>query len=341
MTRREKLLFNLELKVTRGIEIGPLASPVVEKSDSDVLYVDHADQESLKSKYFGDPNVDVEKIVAVDATWGKQTLREALWDRGMFDYVIASHVLEHVPDVLGWLTEIGEVLRPGGQLSLAIPDKRFTFDYLRQPTRLSEVLDAYLQRNRRPSPAQIFDYNANAVELDLIAAWEGKVDESSLKHYANLRYALERSIESVRDKKYVDSHCWVFTAQSLIGLLLDLLELDLLPYRCVYLYEPERYANEMILIMERRSENTQRSKAAARATFLSQMKRLEHGEGGAAGHEIQAHIQQLEFIRQQRQQIAKTIGSLQERIASTSDRLGRLESNVRSLQSRPSFRAHH
>jgi SAM-dependent methyltransferase len=341
MTRREKLLLNLDLRTLRGIEIGPLASPVVDKRDSEVLYVDHADEESLKIKYATDPNVDVEKIVVVDATWGKRTLREALWDRGMFDYVIASHVLEHVPDMLGWLTEIAEVLRPGGQLSLAIPDKRFTFDYLRQPSRLNEVLDAYLRHNRQPTPGQIFDYNANAVELDMVAAWEGKVDESSLRHYANLRCALDRSIESVRDKKYIDSHCWVFTTESLLSLLVDLVELDLLPYRCIYFYEPERYSNEMVLIMKRHSEDTPLSKATTRVTFISQMKRLGYSQGVYSDGESRSATEKVEFIRQQQQETNKMIGSLEQRIASAYHQLDLLETNLHLVQSRRSFRDEH
>jgi SAM-dependent methyltransferase len=341
MTRREKLLCNLDLRAMRGIEIGPLANPVVDKRDSDVLYVDHADEESLKIKYATDPNVDVEKIVAVDATWGKRTLREALCDCGMFDYVIASHVLEHVPDMLGWLTEIAEVLRPGGQLSLAIPDKRFTFDYLRQPSGLNEVLDAYLRHNRQPTPGQIFDYNANAVELDLVAAWDGKIEESSLRHYANLRYALERSIESVRDKKYIDSHCWVFTTESLLSLLLDLVDLDLLPYRCVYLYEPERYSNEMVLIMERCSEHTPLSKATARITFISQMRRLGCSQGACGDGESRSAMEKMELIKQQRQEIGKIMGSLEQQISSTYRQLDRLETNLHLLESRSSSRDGH
>ena len=47
------------------------------------------------------------------------------------DFVIASHVIEYVPEMVSWLQCIGEALRPGGVLNLAIPasikiDKRLT-----------------------------------------------------------------------------------------------------------------------------------------------------------------------------------------------------------------------
>jgi SAM-dependent methyltransferase len=270
VTRREKLLSGLDVAQLRGIEIGPLASPVIRKQESEVYYVDHADQATLRAKYAHDANVDTQKIVPIDAIWGDHTLRECFPDGSLFDYVIASHVLEHVPDMLGWLREIAEILRPGGRLMLAIPDRRFTFDYLRLPTRFSEVLDAYLRGNRRPMPAQIFDFNVNAVDLNVVAAWNGGIDPASLKRFVNSRFAFDLSLAAVRDGKYIDGHCWVFTASSFATLLADAIDLDLLPYACVAMYEPERNHDEFIVILERWSEESASQKEAARASFLRQ-----------------------------------------------------------------------
>ncbi|HTE64306.1 MAG TPA: class I SAM-dependent methyltransferase [Solirubrobacteraceae bacterium] len=41
---------------------------------------------------------------------------------GEVDLVWCSEVLEHVPDTLGFLTEIRRVLRPGGRLLVTVPD---------------------------------------------------------------------------------------------------------------------------------------------------------------------------------------------------------------------------
>jgi predicted SAM-dependent methyltransferase len=251
MTRKQKLLSGIELAVARGIEIGPLASPVIRKDESEIRYVDYADQDALRRRYADDPNVDVANIVTVDAVWGERTLKECFVGEPPFDYVIASHVIEHVPDVIGWLQEITAVLRPGGLLALAIPDKRYTFDYLRQPTRTCELLDAWLRGNRRPMPAQLFDFNVNAVEVDLVAAWDGTLNVNELKHYANEQFALERAMESVHDGKYLDAHCWVFTPASLFDLLAGLMRLDLLRYRFERFFPTERYTNEFILVLKR------------------------------------------------------------------------------------------
>jgi hypothetical protein len=50
MTRQSKLLFDLDLGSMRGLEIGPLTSPLVSKSESRFFYIDHADRETLCQK---------------------------------------------------------------------------------------------------------------------------------------------------------------------------------------------------------------------------------------------------------------------------------------------------
>lgn len=306
----------MDLSRLRGIEIGPLISPLVSKQVSEVYYVDHADRETLQKKYASDPNVDTEKIVSIDAVWGERTLRECFPGREEFDYVVASHVIEHVPDMLGWLCEIAEVLRPGGRLMLAVPDRRFTFDYLRQTSRTSEVIDAYLRKIRRPMPAQLFDYNVNAVEVDMAVAWEGGLDPASLKHYVNPRYAFDRSVESVRDTRYIDAHCWVFTAGSLAALCVELVDLDLLPYRCVQFYEPERNTNEISLVLERLTGPSDYQKAEARESFMTHLRRFERLENG------------------QNQDSNRALEQARAEIAGLTSRINALESEIALLRSR-------
>ena len=130
-SRRDRILARLDLKNLNGLEIGALAAPLVLPSDGNIFFVDHCDTKTLREKYASDSSVTVEKIVEVNAVWGALSLQDCIGAVRKVDYVLASHVIEHVPDLVTWLAEIRSILRPDGTLRLAVPDRRFTFDYLR------------------------------------------------------------------------------------------------------------------------------------------------------------------------------------------------------------------
>ena len=271
--RRQRLFITPDLSTTRGIEIGPLAMPLIRKSEGDIRYVDCADQATLKAKYHDDPNVDIENIVEIDGIWGEQTLAECFAGEPPFDYVVASHVIEHVPDMIGWLQEIAEVLRPGGSLYLAVPDRRFTFDYFRRTSALAEFVGAYLCRSRRPTPAQVFDQGAYWCTIDASSAWAGPLDPRDQLSLDTLRQALQTATAVARQPQYLDVHCWVFTPRSLLETLIALVDLDLLPYRCARFRETQTGELEMALVLEKVDTNDS-TPTSVRQSFLDHLKRL-------------------------------------------------------------------
>src|SRR6202166_4185235 len=101
MDRFDRLREHIDVANGRGLEIGPLASPVVPRKLGDVYYVDHLATDDLIAKYTPDPNVDERLIVSTDFVWGANTLAEAVGSSAPFDYVVASHALAHVPGLRG------------------------------------------------------------------------------------------------------------------------------------------------------------------------------------------------------------------------------------------------
>jgi SAM-dependent methyltransferase len=238
-TRRDILLDGLDTTTLVGAEVGPLDNPLVLKDQGAVFYVDHCDTEALKARWSGHATVDA-KVLHVDAVWGAASLREALatadaadpavW--GGVDYVVASHVVEHVPDLVSWLREVGDVLRPDGSLRLAVPDKRYTFDLLRRTSHLSEVADAFIRKRRAPSGSRVLDFALNMVKVDCGKAWRGTLDMDALEFYYTREGALRLARDAEENGVYHDVHCWVFTPRSFADLMVEMARTGLLELAC-------------------------------------------------------------------------------------------------------------
>ncbi len=117
-----------------GLEIGALHAPFPLPPGATASYVDRLPVDQLRHHYpelVGEPFVEVD---IVDPTGRMAELPEASQA-----FVLAIHVLEHCEDPLGMLAAWLRVLRPGGVLLLAVPDRRFTFDRLRPATSLDHL----------------------------------------------------------------------------------------------------------------------------------------------------------------------------------------------------------
>lgn len=82
-----------------------------------------------------------------------------------FDWILASHVIEHIPDLISWFRDLGSIMSPGARLSLVIPDRRYCFDALRPPTTVGDILLAHDNRDTRPSARAVFDYFSSVVTV--------------------------------------------------------------------------------------------------------------------------------------------------------------------------------
>lgn len=237
MTRQDKLLQGIDVKGGMGLEIGPLTRPLLTRAQARVHYVDHLDTEGLKAKYAGDPNVDPTQLCPVDYVWNDRASLTEVVGETRFDYCVASHVIEHAPDVLGWLRQLGEVLKDGGALSLVIPDKRYTFDCRRLPSRPEEVLDAHLRGLRSPSPTHVLGQSLHYSETTHAEAWRGDYhDRPALSpERARGAWALARQVHD--SGEYRDVHCWVFTPLSFLDLVAVCQKVGLLPFEIAAFHE--------------------------------------------------------------------------------------------------------
>jgi SAM-dependent methyltransferase len=199
-------------KSAKGLEFGPSFNPIARKADGfNVVVVDHASQEELRQKYQGQP-VELDRIEVVDVVWRGQDLREELEQR-TFDYIIASHVIEHVPCLVSFLRLCQDLLNEEGKLFLLVPDKRYCFDVFRPLTSLGLVLDAWFEKRTRPSPSQVFDQIAYSGTCLGSPNWSADTPRSYASN-GDTAAAFDAYMAARSDDAYRDVHCWTFVPSS-------------------------------------------------------------------------------------------------------------------------------
>ncbi|TPI44875.1 class I SAM-dependent methyltransferase [Mesorhizobium sp. B2-9-1] len=220
-SNREKCLARGVLyREQKGLEIGALNFPTLPVGD--VSYVDYASTEELKKRHRDHPK-RVQRMVDVTYVWpGSGSLAAIVGDTDVFDFAIACHVIEHVPNVLGWFRGIGEVLKPGGVFNLAIPDRRYTFDIRCPLSTMGELVEADLLGYVRPSIRQMFDHTYYAKAIEPGAIWNIDVDVDATPAFSGSPapfLALQQAYEIRDNASYIDSHCWIFTPSSFLDLI--------------------------------------------------------------------------------------------------------------------------
>jgi SAM-dependent methyltransferase len=190
-----------------------------------VRYVDRMHAEDLREHY---PELNSLPLVDVDLIDNGETLHTI--PDGSLDFVIANHFLEHCEDPLRALSNFARVLRTGGVVYLAVPDKRHTFDVDRPVTTLDHVLRDHADGPEASRRAH-FEEWARLVDC---------VEDSEL----------ERHVEELMAKDY-SIHYHVWTQAELLELLASLPTRLRLPLEVEALVRNE---HEHIAILEKGTE---------------------------------------------------------------------------------------
>lgn len=178
--RRGKLLRQLS---GEGIEIGALHRPVV-APHLKIHYVDRLPYEEILKQY---PELAELTIVKPDIIADAELL-ETIPDESQ-DFIIANHVIEHMRNPIQALLNWQRVLKPGGHLFLAAPDKRCTFDRERPYTNFEHIVSDY----ENPSDARDYEaFQEFALEVSCKTFGVRPVAESEIqaKHLWDTQYSI-------------------------------------------------------------------------------------------------------------------------------------------------------
>ena len=231
MTDRRTLLLSMFDESGEGLEISPSYNPILPKASGyRVETIDYVNAAQLRHKYKDDKNVDITKIEEVDYVSDGGAIATVIGKPNHYDYILASHVIEHIPDLLGFLKQCGTLLKANGVLVLVIPDKRYCFDVLQTLTGTGAILEAHLEKRNRHTPGQLFDFIAyRAIRGNAIIWSEGCAETLSFEYDLNQAKALFDAAQTAT--VYHDIHAWRFTPSSFRLIIRDLNEIGTLDLR--------------------------------------------------------------------------------------------------------------
>jgi hypothetical protein len=228
-----------------GLEIGPSHAPICPKSAGfDVEIIDHMSQADLRTKY-AEHGVNLAAIEPVDYVWKGQSYRELTGKT--YGWIIASHVIEHTPDLIAFFNSCDEILEPDGILSLAIPDKRYCFDHMRPQSSLASVIDAHEQKRTVHSPGTVADYFMNVCALKR-GGWD-RANPETLEYVHTVEQAIS-GLNAARAGHFLDVHAWCFTPSNFRLIVEDLHRLGYIQLRECGFYDTA--GNEFFVTLSRR-----------------------------------------------------------------------------------------
>ena len=231
----------------KGIEIGPYFQPLAPKRlGYNCLAVDVCDAVTLRQRALEDPNLPdqvIDEIEEVDLLGSSSAIEELVEARdrlGTFDYIISSHSFEHLPDPVRFLQGCSKVLRPGGILSMALPDRRTCFDHFRPHSTLAELLDAYFAARDRPTLAQVFEQASLRCCFGAQQSLGFALDDDPAQivplTWLSEAFAQWQNLRAQPDV-YHDVHCWTFTPASFELIMRDLIFLKLISWNILEISE--------------------------------------------------------------------------------------------------------
>lgn len=241
----------------RGLEIAPYFNPMVDRSAHDVFYVDCIDNDEIERKAAGNPGAVGRELPRIDAVWTPgRRLAECLGKR-TFAYAVASHVMEHVPNPLGWLHEILECVEVGGRVAIVLPLRTKTMDFYRQNTTFGQVVGWWIEKPTRPTPSQVMDFLSQNFFHQGEPVVQGRMPpfDEAPRHYSD-SMSLGYAQFVWKRQHYLDVHCTTWTPESFSEVFRRLREIGLLDCDLIGPFAgfPGASDGEFVAFLEKRSD---------------------------------------------------------------------------------------
>lgn len=222
--RRRYLRSKIDLSTAKLLEIGAMDMPTFYPDEANISFLDYFSDEEFRDLASQNKiSRPVENLVHVDIV-AKEKYFAARESR-RFDVIIAAHVIEHIADPIAWLGELETLLTEGGRIFLCIPDRRYTFDYLRRESTGLDLLKSYYSDARVPDLFTIADFYFHNRRLSAADCWgdADKLQEKLSQKSYNLKSAIARAETlMISGDVHVNVHAHVFSYPTFSNLWQDL-----------------------------------------------------------------------------------------------------------------------
>ncbi len=216
----------------KGLEIGPHVHPMVRKSEGyDVSYLETRSTEQL-IQLLRSEGKDTANVEHIDYVLNRnQSLFENV-GQSKFNWVLTSHVLEHIPNFVGHLNEVSSVLDVGGRYVAYIPDRNLCFDVQKPLSSLGDVLEAHVEARTSARFAALVDELRYAVRPEgvTVGGWgpeEG--DRKRVAKYPEWRLQIKKMMRTgAAATKNWFGHSWRFDPISFAEIVESISELEII-----------------------------------------------------------------------------------------------------------------
>jgi SAM-dependent methyltransferase len=241
---------------SRILELGPLNRCLLDrKKYKNYYFGDIRSTQEIKDLYKGNEylektglTVDLDSIINIDFVI-KSSYKETFKNIEKFDYVIVSHVLEHIPNLLFFFEDIQNILKPNGELIILYPDRRFCFDHLRTDSKFSDIYDVYVRGVKRVA-SQVLDFYSNVVkENEPTKFWDlnFKIPIASKRNSEKNLQAYESTARGILEG---DIHYWPFSDTAFLKFLYDCCMYKIFNVSIKYFIPTQINTQEFLLIID-------------------------------------------------------------------------------------------
>jgi SAM-dependent methyltransferase len=233
---REEMANYIKDSNSRILEIGPLNRSLLDKNKyKNYFFADIRSTEEIRELYSENKylkktgiNVDQSTIIEIDYVI-KGSYKETFKKEEKFDYIIVSHVLEHIPNLLDFLLDVKNIISAKGELIIIYPDRRFSFDYFRSDTKFSDVYSVYKGSSNNLA-SQVLDFYTNVISENEASKFWKQDNEINLIDINDEKKDIDSYRKVLKGEMEKDIHYWPFSDLAFIKFLYDCKMYGYLPY---------------------------------------------------------------------------------------------------------------